>query len=131
MNPDTGKMVWYFQVTPHDTHDWDAAQTPVLIDGVIDGRPRKLLAQASRNGHFFLLDRTNGQHLLTTRHDRLVELDEGDQREGAAGAESGEGRERPRRAGVAGHERRHELAAAQLQSRTPGCSTSGRGSRSA
>jgi acido-empty-quinoprotein group A len=67
LNPDTGKMVWYYQVTPHDTHDWDATQTPVLIDGVIDGRPRKLVAQASRNGHFFLLDRTNGQHILTTR----------------------------------------------------------------
>jgi acido-empty-quinoprotein group A len=68
LNPDTGKMVWYYQVTPHDTHDWDAAQTPVLIDGVIDGRPRKLLAQANRNGHFFLLDRTNGKHILTTKH---------------------------------------------------------------
>jgi alcohol dehydrogenase (cytochrome c) len=60
-------MVWHYQVTPHDTHDWDAAQTPVLIDGVIDGQPRKLIAQASRNGHFFLLDRTNGKHVLTTR----------------------------------------------------------------
>lgn len=66
LNPDTGKMVWYYQVTPHDTHDWNAAQTPVLIDGVIDGQPRKLIAQASRNGHFFLLDRTNGKHILTT-----------------------------------------------------------------
>ncbi len=66
LNPDTGKMAWYYQATPHDTHDWDAAQTPVLIDGVIDGKPRKLIAQANRNGHFFLLDRTNGQHVLTT-----------------------------------------------------------------
>ena len=65
LNPDTGRMVWYYQATPHDTHDWDSAQTPVLIDGVIDGRPRKLLAQANRNGHYFLLDRTNGQHILT------------------------------------------------------------------
>jgi alcohol dehydrogenase (cytochrome c) len=68
LNPDTGKLVWWYQVTPHDTHDWDAAQTPALIDGVIDGRPRKLVAQASRNGHFFLLDRTNGQHVLTSIH---------------------------------------------------------------
>ena len=60
-------MAWYYQVTPHDTHDWDAAQTPVLIDGEFDGQPRKLLAQASRNGHYFLLDRTNGEHLLTTQ----------------------------------------------------------------
>jgi alcohol dehydrogenase (cytochrome c) len=65
LNPDTGKMVWYYQVSPHDTHDWDAVQTPVLIDGVIEGRPRKLLAQASRNGYFFVLDRTNGSHILT------------------------------------------------------------------
>jgi alcohol dehydrogenase (cytochrome c) len=65
LNPDTGKMVWYYQVNPHDTHDWDAVQTPVLIDGVIDGRPRKLLAQASRNGYFFVLDRTNGSHIFT------------------------------------------------------------------
>ena len=66
LNPDTGKLVWYYQVSPHDVHDWDAVETPVLIDGVIDGQPRKLLAQASRNGLFFLLDRTNGKHILTT-----------------------------------------------------------------
>src|SRR5437773_4734654 len=66
LNPDTGKMAWYYQVSPHDTHDWDAVETPVLIDGVIDGKPRKLLAQASRNGYYFLLDRTNGAHLVTT-----------------------------------------------------------------
>jgi alcohol dehydrogenase (cytochrome c) len=65
VNVDTGKMAWYYLATPHDTHDWDAAQTPVMIDGVIDGKPRKLLAQANRNGHFFLLDRTNGKHILT------------------------------------------------------------------
>jgi acido-empty-quinoprotein group A len=67
LNPDTGKMAWYFQATPHDTHDWDAAQTPVLIDGEFGGRPRKLLAQANRNGHFVLLDRKTGEHLVTTR----------------------------------------------------------------
>ena len=61
LNVDTGKLAWYFQPSPHDTHDWDAAQTPVLIDAEIDGKPRKLLAQANRNGYFFLLDRTNGR----------------------------------------------------------------------
>jgi acido-empty-quinoprotein group A len=65
LNPDTGKLAWYFQASPHDTHDWDAAQTPVLIDGEIEGKPRKLLAQASRNGYFFLLDRTNGKNLVS------------------------------------------------------------------
>src|ERR1022692_1578461 len=67
LNADTGKMVWYFQSSPHDTHDWDAAQVPVLFDMNVDGQPRKLVAQASRNGFFFLLDRTNGKNLVTTR----------------------------------------------------------------
>jgi acido-empty-quinoprotein group A len=66
LNPDTGKLVWYFQPTPHDTHDYDATQTPVLIDGEFHGHKRKLLAQANRNGYFFLLDRSNGEHLLTS-----------------------------------------------------------------
>ncbi len=66
LNADTGKMVWYFQCSPHDTHDWDATQVPVLFDAAINGQPRKLLAQASRNGNFFLLDRTNGKNILST-----------------------------------------------------------------
>ena len=65
LNIDTGKMAWYYQVSPHDTHDWDATQTPVLIDGEFDGKPRQLLAQASRNGYYFLLDRVTGEHLVT------------------------------------------------------------------
>jgi alcohol dehydrogenase (cytochrome c) len=65
LNPDTGKMAWYFQASPHDTHDWDNVGTPVLIDGQFGGRQRKMLAQAARNGHFIVLDRTNGQNLLT------------------------------------------------------------------
>ncbi len=65
LNPDTGKMVWYFQSSPHDTHDWDSNETAVLIDGEINGQPRKLLAQAARNGHFFVLDRTNGKAIVS------------------------------------------------------------------
>jgi len=67
LNPDTGKLAWYFQPSPHDVHDWDAVETPVLFDGDFKGVRRKLLAQASRNGFFFVLDRTNGQHLLTSQ----------------------------------------------------------------
>jgi len=63
---DTGKMAWGYQVSPHDTHDWDAVQTPLLFDAEFNGKPRKLIAQASRNGFFFVLDRINGEHLLTT-----------------------------------------------------------------
>src|SRR5690242_14182357 len=65
LNPDTGKLAWGFQVSPHDTHDWDAAEVPVLVDGEFNGQPRKMLLQASRNGYFFVLDRTNGKSLLT------------------------------------------------------------------
>ncbi len=65
LNPDTGKLVWWFQASPHDTHDWDNVETPVLFDGTIDGKPRKLLAQAARNGYFFVLDRTNGQPVVS------------------------------------------------------------------
>jgi len=66
LNPDTGKLAWYFQPSPHDVHDWDAVETPVLFDAEFKGKPRKLLAQASRNGFFFVLDRTNGEHLVTS-----------------------------------------------------------------
>jgi alcohol dehydrogenase (cytochrome c) len=65
LNPQTGKMVWYYQTSPHDTHDWDATQVTVLIDGVIDGRPRRLLAQTNRNGYYFLLDRTDGKPIAS------------------------------------------------------------------
>jgi len=66
LDPDTGKLAWGFQASPHDTHDWDAVEIPVLADVDFQGTPRKLLLQASRNGHFFVLDRTNGKSLLTT-----------------------------------------------------------------
>jgi alcohol dehydrogenase (cytochrome c) len=66
LNADTGKMVWYFQSSPHDTHDWDATQTAVIFDGEINGQPRKLIAQAARNGHFFVLDRTNGKAVVSS-----------------------------------------------------------------
>ncbi len=65
LNPDTGKLVWGFQVSPHDTHDWDASEVPVLVDGDFNGQPRRMLMTASRNGYFFVLDRTNGKSLLT------------------------------------------------------------------
>jgi alcohol dehydrogenase (cytochrome c) len=66
LDADTGKMVWHHQSSPHDTHDWDSTQTAVLIDDEVNGQKRKLLAQAARNGHYFLLDRTNGKALVST-----------------------------------------------------------------
>ena len=68
LNPDTGKLVWGFSASPHDTHDWDAVETPVLVDANFHGKPRKMLMQSSRNGYFFVFDRTNGKSLLTTSY---------------------------------------------------------------
>ena len=65
LNADTGKLVWAFQPSPHDVHDWDAVETPVLFNAEFKGKPRKLLAQASRNSFFFVLDRATGEHLVT------------------------------------------------------------------
>jgi len=64
LDPDTGKLKWYFQFTPHDTHDWDANETPVLINATFRGKPRKLLIQANRNGFYYVLDRQTGEFLL-------------------------------------------------------------------
>lgn len=60
----SGKLVWYFQFTPHDLHDWDSDQIPVLVDTAIDGSERKLLAWPNRNGFYYLLDRVTGKFLL-------------------------------------------------------------------
>ena len=67
VNVDTGKMAWYYQTSPHDTHDWDSTQTPVLVDAQFNGRMRKLVITATRNGYFFVLDRTTGEHLVTSK----------------------------------------------------------------
>ncbi len=64
LDPTTGKLRWYFQYTPHDLHDWDAVQPPVLVNARFHGRDRKLLLHANRNGFLYVLDRTNGELLL-------------------------------------------------------------------
>jgi alcohol dehydrogenase (cytochrome c) len=63
LDPDSGKLKWYFQFTPHDLYDYDATETPVLIDAVYHGQPHKLLVEANRNGFFYVLDRTGGKFL--------------------------------------------------------------------
>ena len=68
----TGKLRWYYQFTPHDVHDWDAQEPPVLVDANWQGQPRKLLLQANRNGFFYVLDRTNGQLLLGKQYLRKL-----------------------------------------------------------
>jgi PQQ-dependent dehydrogenase (methanol/ethanol family) len=64
LDPATGKLKWHYQFTPHDLHDWDATETPVLVDARFRGTPRKLLLQGNRNGFFYVLDRLTGQFLL-------------------------------------------------------------------
>ena len=59
----TGQMRWHFQFTPHDTHDWDSTHVPMLFDGEVGGRKRKLLANANRNAFYYLLDRETGEFL--------------------------------------------------------------------
>ena len=63
VDPDTGKLKWYFQFTPHDVYDYDANETPVLVDTNEKGAMRHLLLQANRNGFFYVLDRTDGKFL--------------------------------------------------------------------
>ena len=63
LDPATGRMKWWFQFTPHDVHDWDGNQTPVLIDGTVRGQKRKLLITAQRNAFYYVLDRTTGEFL--------------------------------------------------------------------
>ncbi|HEX4809078.1 MAG TPA: acido-empty-quinoprotein group A [Bryobacteraceae bacterium] len=65
LDPDTGELKWYFQTSPHDTHDYDATQTPIIADADFGGTRRKLLLQASRDGYFFVLDRATGKSLLS------------------------------------------------------------------
>ncbi len=64
LEPKTGKLRWYYQFTPHDLHDWDATEPVVLVDTEYQGRDRKLLLQANRNGFLYVLDRTTGEFLL-------------------------------------------------------------------
>jgi len=66
VHADTGKLGWSFQVSPHDTHDWDSTEAAVLFDAPLGGQPRKLLAIAARNGKFFVLDRITGKAIVST-----------------------------------------------------------------
>ncbi len=66
VNADSGKMAWYFQSSPHDTHDWDGTEAAVLFDAQINNQPRKLVAQAARNGKFFVLDRVTGKAIVSS-----------------------------------------------------------------
>ena len=123
VNVDTGKMAWYFQTSAHDTHDWDSAQTPILIDGVINGKPRKLVSTAARNGYFYTLDRVTGEHIVTSKYGTYANWAQGHAADRRRLAGSQQGSDDSRLARLAGRRRRHQLAAAARSRRTPACST--------
>ena len=93
VNVDTGKMAWYYQTSPHDTHDWDSTQTPILADMPFNGRTRKLVMTATRNGYFFVLDRVTGEHLVTSKFGLRQQLGVRSRRKGPAEAQSEQGRD--------------------------------------
>jgi alcohol dehydrogenase (cytochrome c) len=64
VNADSGRLVWHFQFTPHDEHDWDAVQIPLLVDTTFRGIDRPLLLWANRNAFYYVLDRATGEFLL-------------------------------------------------------------------
>jgi PQQ-dependent dehydrogenase (methanol/ethanol family) len=61
--PDTGEAVWYYQISPHDLHDYDAINEQILLDANIDGRQRKVLLRPERDGYMYLMDRATGEVL--------------------------------------------------------------------
>jgi alcohol dehydrogenase (cytochrome c) len=72
LHANTGKLAWYFQFTPHDEHDWDSSQTPILADLLIYGVVRKVICWPNRNGFYYVLDRVTGEFLTGKP---FVELD--------------------------------------------------------
>ena len=115
LEPETGELLWYFQFTPHDTHDWDAQEPLLLLDEEFRGEPRKLLVQANRNGFLYVLDRVTGEFLLgepfieQTWADGLDENGRPIVRPGSDPTVEG-------RRGLPGDSRRHELVGLGLQS---------------
>ncbi len=72
LDPDTGKLKWHFQFSPHDLYDYDAVQTPVLVNATFKGQPRKLVITANRNGFLYILDRTNGKYLYSKQFIKIM-----------------------------------------------------------
>jgi alcohol dehydrogenase (cytochrome c) len=83
VNLDTGMMAWYFSTSPHDMHDYDSAQTPVLVDAMFNGKMRKLVLTAARNGYYFTLDRVTGERLVTSKYGLLTNWAKGLNKSGA------------------------------------------------
>ena len=75
LDPDTGKLKWHFQFTPHDLHDWDSMGDPVLVDLTVKGQKVKSLIHADRNGYYYVLDRTTGKFLTAKAYTKVTWAD--------------------------------------------------------
>ena len=113
----TGKLKWHYQTTPHDLWDWDATETPVVLDAAWQGQPRKLLIQANRNGFFYVFDRTDGKLLLAKPFVTQPQLGQRHRCGRTPGQAAQYGAERRRNHGVPVAGWRHQLVLAVLQSR--------------
>jgi alcohol dehydrogenase (cytochrome c) len=71
LDPDTGMLKWFFQYTPHNLYDYDAVQTPVIVNAKFRGKPRKLIVTANRNGFLYILDRANGKFLFAKQFTKM------------------------------------------------------------
>ena len=112
----TGKLLWYFQFTPHDLHDWDANEPIVLVDTTWKGQPRKLLLHANRNGFLYVLDRTNGKLLLATQMvDKMNWASGIDQKTGAPNLLPANETSRAGHGGLSRGARRHQLVLHGIQ----------------
>ena len=112
----TGKLKWHFQYTPHDVWDWDAVQTPVLVDANWNGQPRKLLLHANRNGFLYVLDRTSGKLLLAKPLVKKLTWASGIASDGRPILHSRPGPHGRGREDLSTHRGRHELVLHRVQS---------------
>ena len=114
----TGKMLWYYQFTPHDLHDWDANEPIVLVDAKWKGQDRKLLLHANRNGFLYVLDRTTGKPLLAAKMVNKLNWASGIKRGDLdAATASGQRNHRAGNGDLSRGARRHQLVFNGLQSR--------------
>ena len=120
----TGKMKWYFQTSPHDMHDWDSAQTPVLFEGTVNGKKRKLIATAARNGYFFTLDRTTGEKVVVTKYGSATNWAPSIDAEGLGAARADQGSDRRRRPRPRRRRAARSTGSRRPTRRSPACSTS-------
>jgi alcohol dehydrogenase (cytochrome c) len=114
LDADTGRLKWHYQFTPHDELDYDSTQVPLLADITWQGRPRKVILWANRNGVMYVLDRNTGE-FLKGKAVRKGELDGWLRREGPSPPRAGHGADPRGNADPAARPRRHELAAAVVQ----------------